>query len=133
VLNIPNINTPDPDALFMPPRVPFKTLDRDECNQIGKHLSTRLTVEPLSATANTAARRGFEVNRSTVFRFLPLAVSQWGKLKIEGGGDTVHAANVVHRAAEDSRDASYVRVSVYSIYSMPSTSLACAPVHTFGR
>jgi len=108
----------------MPPHVLLRTLERDECNQIGKHLSTRLTVEPLSATPNTAARQGFEVNRSTVIRFLPLAVSQWGKLKIEGGGDTVHAANVVHRA-EDSRDASYVRVSVH----MHRYSIKCLASH----
>ena len=94
----------------MPPRVLLKTLEHDERNQIGKHLSTCLTVEPLSITANTSTRQGFEVNRAMVLRFIPLAVSQWGKLRIEGGGDTVHAANVVHRA-EDSRDASYVRVS----------------------
>ena len=47
-----------------------------------------------------------------VLQFLPLAVSQWGKLKIEGGSDTVHAANAVHHV-EHSQDAIYVRVSIY--------------------
>jgi len=95
----------------MPPRVILQPLDREERNQIGKHLSTRLTVEPLQATVNASARSGFQVNRLTALRFLPSGISQWGKLKIEGGGDTIHAANVVHRA-EDGRDASYVRVSM---------------------
>ena len=65
-------------------------------NQIVKSLATR-----------------YNTNASSIRRILPDEFEQWGKVKISGGGDTMHAAELVD-SGEGHRDASYVRVSPHS-------------------
>ena len=43
-------------------------------------------------------------------RSLPTELEHWGKVKISGGGDIIHAAELVEPSGGH-RDATYVRVS----------------------
>ena len=43
-------------------------------------------------------------------RCIPMELEQWGKVQIAGGGDTIHASELVS-LGENNRDASFVRVS----------------------
>lgn len=94
----------DNDMILMPPHNSnFSLADMALKNQIGKHLSTRLSIE---RTATTAA---IPVSRATVLRYLPDEAERWGKVRFMPEGDTIHAYNVV-TMADDGRDASYARV-----------------------
>ena len=42
-------------------------------------------------------------------------IEEWGKVQIVGGGDTMVASSLVKSSQEDSRNASYVRVSTFKV------------------
>jgi hypothetical protein len=94
----------------MRPKTTNSILDQAERNQIGKHLVTRFSTSASPASSGPA-RQCFDARRQDILQVLPSSVTQWGKFRIDGGGNTVHAFNLVKRT-DDARDATYVRVSL---------------------
>lgn len=76
--------TPHTDPLVVAPELATK---------IAKHLSTV-----------------YKVTASVAKSFIPDSLKQWGRVRIGGGGDLIHARGY-HKLRSDGRDASFVRVS----------------------
>lgn len=95
----------DHKMIVMPPHIEeFPLTDNALRNQVGKHFSTRFSVD---ATETTPA---IKISRAVVLRHLPKTISRWGKVRFTEGGDTIKACEVVKQVV-DSRDATYCRVS----------------------
>jgi hypothetical protein len=56
----------------------------------------------------------FRIPAATSKRFIPSTLKQWGRMRIAGGGDLIHARGY-HKLRIDGRDASFIRVSSYLI------------------
>lgn len=84
-------------------------LSSDERNQIATHLVTRFSVTATQGSSSCPAQRAFVPKRPDVLKVLPPLVTLWGKFRIDGGGDTIHAFHTGKRP-QDTRDATYVKV-----------------------
>lgn len=88
----------DPTCVLLPPSR-IMQLQSDVAGRIEAALALRL-----------------EVSRADVkqSKIISRTIRVWGKVRILNEGDTINAAAIT-RVGEDSRDASFVRVSMYSI------------------
>ena len=73
-----------------------------------KHLD-KLTTQRRNQIVKCLATR-YDGHAAVIRRLLPSELELWGKVKISGAGDTIHAAELV-QMGEGHRDATYVRVS----------------------
>lgn len=62
----------------------------------------------------------YDGHLAVIRRSLPMELEHWGKVKISGGGETTHAAELV-QAGGGHRDATYARVSNTVLYGHKST------------
>ena len=85
----------DPTCLLLHPHVPNPVIENGLFTKILICLATRYN------KSVGAVRRHISVNN----------IELWGKVQIVGGGDTMVASSLVKSSQEDSRDATYVRVS----------------------
>ncbi|KAJ7914648.1 hypothetical protein B0H13DRAFT_1611308 [Mycena leptocephala] len=54
----------------------------------------------------------YEISRPQALRYLPTELSLWGKLKMPGGGDLIHAWDLVssyHNSPDSVRDATFIK------------------------
>lgn len=84
----------DPRALLLTPRAESLPVTPELKRKIAKFLATTL-----------------EVNGNEAKKYIPETLKQWGRLQISDGGDMVHARGY-HKLREDTRDSSFVRVSI---------------------
>ena len=73
-----------------------------------KHVG-QLTTQRRNQIIKCLATR-YDRQAAVIRRILPSELECWGKVKISGGGDMIHAAELVQEGG-GRRDASYVRVS----------------------
>lgn len=86
----------DPTCMLLHPHVANPVIDNGLFTKIIVCLATRY-----NKTVG-AVRQHLSVND----------IEQWGKVQIVGGGDTMVASSLVKYSQEDSRNATYVRVSI---------------------
>jgi hypothetical protein len=51
------------------------------------------------------------MNKKASDEIIPVQLKQWGRIRIVGGGDLIHARGY-HKLRPDGRDASFIRVSM---------------------
>jgi hypothetical protein len=83
----------DPTILLLSPRADHLSVTSQLRRKIVKYLCT-----------------AFGVSGSVAGKFVPEHLRQWGRIRMTGGGDLIHARGY-HKLHPDGRDASFVWVS----------------------
>ena len=83
----------DPGLLLLTPHTESLAITTELANKIAKHLSTV-----------------YNVTIPVAKSLIPTSLKQWGRMRIGGGGDLIHARGY-HKLRSDGRDASFIRVS----------------------
>ena len=86
----------DEDILLLTPRSEPLVVTNSLRNQINKFLATIYKVR---------------INKDISAEIIPNALKQWGRMRITGGGDLIHARGY-HKLRSDGRDASFVKVRI---------------------
>ena len=105
----------DPDIRMVYPRR-MMAVDVSLRNKIAAYLTTN-----------------YEISRSQALQYLPAELALWGKLKKIGGGDLIHAWDLVsayHNSPDSVRDATFIKVCHFLI-NLGSSSIIIA-VYTRG-
>ena len=89
----------DPTCELVPPRRDSRSITDMMEDKIATHLATRYD------TTKTVVRMYFKVEN----------VEQWSQVRRLGGGDVMTAASMLKTYANDRRDATFVRVSNFSL------------------
>ena len=96
--------------LLPPPILMNCSLTDEKAILLKPRRTTRLSTQRHNQILRCLATR-YSTAISYLRRCIPMELEQWGKVRIAGGGDTIHAIELVP-LGEHNRDASFVRVSL---------------------